>query len=334
MFRSAGFDRNVRRDGGPGAVFHVFSYDWRRDLVRSARRLGQYLDDLARARGDESARFNILGHSMGGLVARYFLRFGGAEPGGPVTWEGARRIARLILVGSPSGGSIHALDALLNGHTVGMSRTTLAASVVESMPSIYEMLPPREAQPLVEPGGAPSGEDLHDPETWARFGWGPWNPEASRPDRAGDRAFVSELLVKGRAFHEALNRRPERLCPVPVTVMGGDCLPTLARAVAPVRPGTSARFAAESEAEGAAMHEAGDGRVTRASALGSFVESNEADPRHGGGHTPRLTAFRGSLRERPCPEFSDLFFGAADHHGVYAEPSFQSALLRRLLTPP
>ena len=52
------------------------------------------------------ARFNVIGHSMGGLVARYYLRYGTAEPeeGAPVTWAGARRIQNLILVAVPNGG--------------------------------------------------------------------------------------------------------------------------------------------------------------------------------------------------------------------------------------
>jgi hypothetical protein len=31
------------------------------------------------------------------------------------------------------------------------------------------------------------------------------------------------------------------------------------------------------------------------------------------------------------PELSHVFFGAADHHGIYREPTFQSLLLRSLL---
>jgi hypothetical protein len=32
-------------------------------------------------------------------------------------------------------------------------------------------------------------------------------------------------------------------------------------------------------------------------------------------------------------ELSNAFFGEADHHGIYREPTFQSVLLRLLLQP-
>jgi hypothetical protein len=32
-------------------------------------------------------------------------------------------------------------------------------------------------------------------------------------------------------------------------------------------------------------------------------------------------------------EIGQAFFGAADHHGLYADPAFQSLLLRLLLRP-
>ena len=86
----------------------VFTYDWRLDLAASARRLGLALDELAERCGDPSARFNIIGHSMGGLVARYYLRYGGAEleASRAVTWAGAERVRSLVLVATPSGGSV------------------------------------------------------------------------------------------------------------------------------------------------------------------------------------------------------------------------------------
>lgn len=309
LLRDAGFHRNVREKGSRGAVFHVFAYDWRRDLIESARRLGEYLDDLALARGERDARFNIVAHSMGGLVARYYLRYGDAEPGGPVTWAGARRVAQLVVVATPNAGSIFSLDAALNGNPVGMSSTTLAASVIAHMPSIYQLMPPKGTQPLVDSKGEPLDADLQDPLTWQRFGWGPWNPGG---EERGNEAFVTALLARASAFHAALARSPESSCPVPVVALGGDCLPTIARAVAPKRPGQSPRFEAWNSRESDAMVEAGDGRVTRASVLGSYLDTQQS-------------------REWGVPEISHTFFGAADHHGIYGEPTFQSVLLRRLL---
>ena len=62
------------------------------------------------------------------------------------------------------------------------------------------------------------------------------------------------------------------------------------------------------------MMEAGDGRVTRASVLAAHLpEADGADMGSG------------------LPELGQAFFGAADHHGIYGEPTFQSVLLRALL---
>ncbi|MGE0481405.1 MAG: esterase/lipase family protein [Phycisphaerae bacterium] len=67
-----------------------FAYDWRRDNVENARRLGEfirekseYIRDIRRKLGqdaDAPVKFDIVAHSMGGLVARYYLMYGDAEP--------------------------------------------------------------------------------------------------------------------------------------------------------------------------------------------------------------------------------------------------------------
>ncbi|MEO5761462.1 MAG: hypothetical protein ABIR28_04035 [Vicinamibacteria bacterium] len=314
LLQEAGFHRNERANKKPGAVFHVFTYDWRRDIVESAKRLGEYLDALADARGDKDAHFNVVGHSMGGLVARYYLRYGDAEPGGPVTWAGARRIAQLVVVATPNLGSIFSLDAALNGNPVGMSNTTLAARVIAHMPAIYQLMPPKVATPLIDGKGDPLDVDLHNAETWKRFGWGPWKPHGD-DDTDEERAFITALLQRAHAFHGALAQTPESNCPIPVTVLGGDCLPTLGRAVAPERPGKSPRFVPRTLKEGELMFDSGDGRVLRSSVLGSPLDGPD------------------SLKDWGFPEISHIFFGDADHHGIYGEPTFQSVLLRRLLRP-
>ena len=157
LLDSAGYEPGV----GPGLRYAVYTYDWRRDLVESARGLALRLEGLAREKGDPAARFHIVGHSMGGLVARYYLRYGGAEPSAnaPVTWAGAPRVASVVLAATPNAGSIPALGAILSGERVGLSYTTLAASVVSRMPSCYQLLPPvghaaprRPARQAARPG--------------------------------------------------------------------------------------------------------------------------------------------------------------------------------------
>lgn len=310
---------------GEGPAYHVFTYDWRRDLADSARLLGEELDRLADERGDPDLRFNLVGHSMGGLVARYYLRFGGAPPSldAPVSWAGARRVESLLVVATPNSGNLQALAAILGGNRVGLSSTTLAAPVVASMPAPYQLLPARSVPALIDEHGDPLDVDLHAPETWERFGWGPWHPRdplhPAPVDHDRARAELAATLQRARAFQASLARAPESPCPARVTVLGGDCLATIGRGVAPDRPGLPPRLEPADEDEARRLYEAGDGVVTRSSVLASHLApvDREEHPHDNG-----------------LPELSHAYFGAADHHGLYAEPAFQNVLLRQLLRPP
>jgi hypothetical protein len=198
-----------------------------------------------------------------------------------------------------------------------MSYTTLAASVVARMPSVYQLLPPRGCGVLLDDSGAPVDAEITAPETWERYGWEPFGPSLDER-RAPERAFVRAALGRARAFHDALARPPQSPCPVPVTLVGGDCLPTLSRAVVGEgAPGAPPRFEPRSSHEQELMFEAGDGRVTRSSVLASHLPGAESAEAGGG-----------------IPEATRAYFGAADHHGLYADPAFQSLILRLVLGPP
>jgi pimeloyl-ACP methyl ester carboxylesterase len=323
MLELVGFRASVRGERRR-AVHHVFSYDWRRDLIESARRLHDTLEELS-ASTDGDGRFNIVGHSMGGLVARYYLRYGTAEPSPdqPVTWAGARRIRNLILVAVPSGGSLPALEGLLFGNRVGLSYTTLAAPVIARMPSVYQLIPPSGTNAVLDHDLTPLPIDLLDLGTWKRFGWGPYGSRTAtrlegftKGDLEVYPSFLEAALARARAFHAALARVPRSACPVRVSILGGDCLPTLARGIVSSKEGQP-RFEPRTRREAEVMLDAGDGRVTRASLLASH-----------------LPAADDHVESCGIPEASEVFVGSADHHGIYREPTFQSIIMRMLLRRP
>ena len=97
-------------------------------------------------------------------------------------------------------------------------------------------------------------------------------------------------------------------------LLGGDCLPTPTRVIVQGPRGTPPRFEPWTRGESDLLLEAGDGRVTRSSALGSHLPAAEESDTGAG-----------------YPEIAQAVFGDAEHHGIYAEPTFQSLLLRQIL---
>src|SRR5215210_4199768 len=66
-------------EGGDSDTFYVFAYDWRRDNVESARLLARRVEALKLRLGRPDLRFNVVAHSMGGLVARYAAMYGDSD---------------------------------------------------------------------------------------------------------------------------------------------------------------------------------------------------------------------------------------------------------------
>jgi len=112
--------------------FYPFPYDWRRDCRATARMLKAFVDrQLPRwreASGAADAQVILIGHSLGGLVSRYYLE----------AMEGWRDCRALIAVGSPHRGAIGALDVLSNGFK---NFFLDFSDLVRSLPSAYQILP-------------------------------------------------------------------------------------------------------------------------------------------------------------------------------------------------
>jgi len=127
----------------PGRNFFQFPYDWRRDNRVAARRLKEQASRWLQDWRQESpeAKLILVGHSMGGLVARYFLE----------CLDGWRDTRRLVTFGTPYRGSLNALNFLVHGMQKHLGPIPVAdlSRLLRSFPSIYQLLP---IYPCVDPG--------------------------------------------------------------------------------------------------------------------------------------------------------------------------------------
>lgn len=109
-----------------------FPYDWRRDNRFTARQLKRLIDrrlpQWRAASGAEDAKVILVGHSMGGLVSRYYLE----------VLEGWQDCRALITFGTPYRGSPNAIDYLANGYKKLFLDLT---EVMRSLTSVYQLLP-------------------------------------------------------------------------------------------------------------------------------------------------------------------------------------------------
>ena len=127
----------------PQQNFFQFPYDWRRDNRIAARQLKAKTDRWLHAwrQQNPEAKLILVGHSMGGLVARYFIE----------CLEGWRDTRALVTFGTPYRGSLNALNFLARGMKKTLGPITLLdlSGLVRSFTSVYQLLP---IYPCVDPG--------------------------------------------------------------------------------------------------------------------------------------------------------------------------------------
>ena len=113
-----------------------FPYDWRLSNRYNAQQLRKTVEPILerfRAQpGRADAKLVFVGHSMGGLVARYYTDvLGGHE----IT-------AKVITLGTPHRGAINALDSLVNGVRKGIGPIGLdLTGLARSLPALHQLLP-------------------------------------------------------------------------------------------------------------------------------------------------------------------------------------------------
>ena len=311
-----------------------FDYDWRRDNIENARRLHAFiLEKRAYVRREYIARFgvdvpdvkfDIVAHSMGGLIARYVLMYGSQDPGPgaapELTWEGAELVEKLVTVGTPNAGSVEAFVQLVEGRKVGPLLPYYPPSLMGTFPSIYQLLPRERHRAVVWEDGPGEPVAVLDPAVWEAMEWGLAAPEQAdvlevlMPDvsgaeerRARALAFQRRALARADVFQRALDRPARAPEGLELYLVAGDADGTPSQVA--VRRGDG-RVRVTKRAPG-------DGTVVRSSAL--------LDERAGAEWAPRVVT--------PI-DFDTVLFLPYDHLGLTSNGVFRDNVLFWLLESP
>lgn len=335
ILRTLGTAGYIDEDYGPASVnwgkdhftCFQFSYDWRLSNVQNAQRLHEFIEEKKayiqkRSReifGAErkNLKFDIVAHSMGGLLARYYLRYGtqplprdGSQP--RLTWAGAQNVDQLIMVGTSNSGSISAFQDLQKGQSFvpDWQRALLAVDlpnfdreVIGTYPSIYELLPRPRHEALIDDADD-QPVDLYDAALWENQKWGMFATARAASDPAQVRMHMQRNLKHARQFHRAIDRTVKTPAGLSIRAIVGDSIKTRRQIKVNLKTGELI----END------YAPGDGIVLRSSVL--------ADERIGGTWRPKLKS--------PI-DFTSQLFLPEEHLKLTTSATFTDNVLHYLL---
>jgi len=307
-----------------------FDYDWRRDIVENAQGLDRFIQEKTRYVREETEKrygiklekvtFDIVTHSMGGLIARYYLRYGstdlpdnGTLP--DLTWAGAHNIDHLIMIAPPNAGSLDTLQYLVNGFRPEQFFPHYSATILGTMPSVYELLPRSRHHVLLDEQGQPVA-DIFDPGLWQRNRWGLADsdrdaelaellPDIKDPEKRRETALEHQrkALMRAKQFTAAMDVPAKPPASLKTLLISGDSEETSKTA----KIGPAGKVSIVDSGPG-------DGIVLRSSAL---MDERTSDTRR-----KRL--------DSPI-QWDQVLFLHSDHLGITRDPAFTDNVLFFLL---
>ena len=283
---------NLLQDGGfqaegqplrKGRTYNTlfqFAYDWRRDLQWNAVKLHEfilkkrkYIQRQYKIRygyDNYDVQFDLMGHSMGGLLSRYYLRFGTADlpPEGKktdITWAGSKYVDRVIIIGTPNAGYLDTILEMVNGSDMPPSPPALLGT----WETYYQMMPVPSRRSVVY-AGTDKPVDLFDFNIWLKMKWGLADPrqadtlkillpEVKDPVKRRRIALdhLQKCLKRAKLFVKVMAQKAIPPADVKLYLVMGNAVKTRRRAE--LDPETGKFTVVE--------YASGDGKVTRSSAL-------------------------------------------------------------------
>lgn len=187
---------SIKRNGRPlfteaEQTLRCVPYDWRRSVADAALRLGDVVDQVVR--NEPQARVHILAHSLGGLVARYFL-INGRPPA---------QVKSLITIGAPHQGAPIAVVSALGKHAVQLltKYQTQRLANQADFPALYQIFPHPDL-PVFWRRQRINPENLYSETVAAELGLNPNHLQAAQDLHRAlqDRLSVRVLQLVGTQF--------------------------------------------------------------------------------------------------------------------------------------
>ena len=326
------FEGSASTTGKTFPTLFSFAYDWRRDIQWNVVRLHKFIlekkayiaEVYERLYGlkEYNVKFDLMGHSMGGLLTRYYLRFGpndlpadGAAP--KVTWAGAENVANAFLLGTPNAGYADTLLEL----TRGIDIPPAPPALIGTWPTYYQMLPPPGRRTVISTSNPAKGEiDLFDIDIWKKMRWGLADPRqdavlkkllpnVSSAEKRGAIAIdhLEKCLKRAKSFVQAMSVDATPPQGINLFLVLGNAIKT-------------SNTLAVNEQNGSLKvleYAPGDGKVTKASAL--FDQRNENN------WTPH---FRSPIK------WKNIILLRAAHMGITVDQAFKDNVLFLLTNRP
>ena len=258
-------------DAGYTELFR-FSCDPKLDIPGNAAKLHEFLSGLRAQLQKKYAekypktkcdiRFDLFAPGVSGLLARYYLRYGGQllpENGISLPlldWRGAGLVDKVILVGTPSDGTLGVFAEMVGRTLPDPAAPVLSGVPAAASPAAYQMLPGVNGG-TVHYADAPDGPalDLFDPAVWSANRWGLADPAVQAASK--DAAERLDLyLRRARQFRTAMDTPAQPPKNVALFLFVGNGVPTASRLLVDRRTGRLS----------IADYAPGDGRATVASA--------------------------------------------------------------------
>ena len=253
---------SVKINKNDRAIFS-FYYDWRRDNILNAVNLGKFIEAVKKTYypGQDKIRFDIVAHSMGGLIARFYVGYhcfcDRAANDHSLVYRSVRNeepeqeipksINKVILLGTPSGGSMEILRAFYDGSNVETLFKKRAWKIIPTMPSAYQLLPQRcfgdcflafrkdtATQSLLEQinGKAECNPQngkfsIFNDVIWKAMNWSAFSNEWDQDDFLGKKQrLISKGLARAEEFTYRLKKADDKMQNFFI-LLGGDCASTL-----------------------------------------------------------------------------------------------------------